>query len=621
MPDTQRPAAGPADAAPGVGEPPRPAPTGAPTRPVGPRDRPAPLRPTAGDIRVRGRVLRLAVIPAILVAAIATAVITLLLRAGGAADRMPEGPLWTVLGGALVLVCVVVAAAAYLAAGESRAQAARVIVLRRHTARARGELREVLERVGRGERVRPPADPPPPPPSPAGATNLDLLAHEIAMDRYAAHDAIARATSVVRERAGGSDEKVEVFGNLARRLQSLVHREIEQLDELENRVEDPELLKGLFQVDHLATRIRRYAENLAVLGGAVPRRQWTRPVGMTEVLRSAIAEVEHYSRVKLVPPVEGTLRGHAVADVIHLLAELVENATTFSSPQTVVLLRSQHVTAGLAIEVEDRGLGMPPEEQIRMNALLSGTERIEVEDLLRDGRIGLFVVSELARRHHIVVQLQSNIYGGIQAVLVIPRELLGDPLPGEGETRGDGAPLTPGAGDPGPPALLPAAPVADTPRGDVPAPGGAPVPGKTPEPVAPAGRPTPAHGPVAAPAPVPTAEEAGEASAEDRPDLPRRRRQEHLAPELRGDPPPREAGQGDRAGHDPGLMAAFLRGVELAERAGTPGESASPGTGGPAPAPPPDPNGAANGAGTPTPPAPPTSPTGDNRGEPVDHGE
>ncbi|MBB0232973.1 sensor histidine kinase, partial [Streptomyces calidiresistens] len=270
-----------------------------------------------------------------------------------------------------------------------------------------------------------------PPPSPAGATNLDLLAHEIAMDRYAAHDAIARATSVVRERAGGSDEKVEVFGNLARRLQSLVHREIEQLDELENRVEDPELLKGLFQVDHLATRIRRYAENLAVLGGAVPRRQWTRPVGMTEVLRSAIAEVEHYSRVKLVPPVEGTLRGHAVADVIHLLAELVENATTFSSPQTVVLLRSQHVTAGLAIEVEDRGLGMPPEEQIRMNALLSGTERIEVEDLLRDGRIGLFVVSELARRHHIVVQLQSNIYGGIQAVLVIPRELLGDPLPGE----------------------------------------------------------------------------------------------------------------------------------------------------------------------------------------------
>jgi hypothetical protein len=114
---------------------------------------------------------------------------------------------------------------------------------------------------------------------------------------------------------------LEVFVNLSRRLQSLVHQEIQLLDELENQVEDPDLLKGLFYVDHLATRIRRHAENLAVLGGAVSRRQWSRPVTLTEVLRSAIAEVEQYSRVKLVPPIEGTLRGHAVADVIHLVAE------------------------------------------------------------------------------------------------------------------------------------------------------------------------------------------------------------------------------------------------------------------------------------------------------------
>src|SRR5262249_21702169 len=159
--------------------------------------------------------------------------------------------------------------------------------------------------------------------------------------------------------------------NLARRLQSLVHREIQLLDELENDVEDPELLKGLFHVDHLATRIRRHAENLAVLGGAVSRRQWSSPVTVTEVVRSAVAEVEQYPRVALVPPVGGTLRGHAVADVIHLLAELVENATLFSAPQTHVLLRTQRVTAGLAIEVEDRGLGMPQDEQKRMNTLLA----------------------------------------------------------------------------------------------------------------------------------------------------------------------------------------------------------------------------------------------------------
>ena len=181
---------------------------------------------------------------------------------------------------------------------------------------------------------------PDPGPAPTGDT-LDLLAHEVAAAGRAAESAVIDAVAIARSNASGSEQKVEVFVNLARRLQSLVHREIQILDELENEVEDPDLLKGLFHVDHLATRIRRHAENLAVLGGAVSRRQWSNPVTMTEVLRSAIAEVEQYSRVKLVPPIDGTLRGHAVADVIHLLAELVENATVFSAPHTQVLLRAQ----------------------------------------------------------------------------------------------------------------------------------------------------------------------------------------------------------------------------------------------------------------------------------------
>ncbi|MFF3913951.1 ATP-binding protein [Streptomyces sp. NPDC001852] len=204
-----------------------------------------------------------------------------------------------------------------------------------------------------------------------------------------------------------------------------MHREISILDELENEIEDPDLLKGLFHVDHLATRIRRHAENLAVLGGAVSRRQWSNPVSMTEVLRSAIAEVEQYSRVKLVPPIDGELRGHAVADVIHLLAELIENASVFSAPHTQVLLRAGLVTSGLAVEVEDRGLGMPVGEQNRMNALLSDPDQVNVASLLADGRIGLYVVSQLARRHGIHVRLQTNIYGGVQAVLVVPQALLG----------------------------------------------------------------------------------------------------------------------------------------------------------------------------------------------------
>ncbi|MFC7513341.1 ATP-binding protein [Streptomyces thermocarboxydus] len=216
-----------------------------------------------------------------------------------------------------------------------------------------------------------------------------------------------------------------MFANLARRLESLVHREIGLLDSLENEVEDPDLLKGLFQVDHLSTRIRRYAENLAVLGGANTHRQWTRPVGLTDVLRSAVAEIDQYARVKLVPPIDGTVSGHAVVDVVHLLAELLENATVFSPPQTTVHVRVEPVAAGVAIEVEDRGLGMSAAERNQMNTVLGAPDKVALGELLQDGRIGLYVVSVLAQRHDIAVRLQSNVYGGTQAVMVLPTALLG----------------------------------------------------------------------------------------------------------------------------------------------------------------------------------------------------
>ncbi len=303
----------------------------------------------------------------------------------------------------------------------ARAVHDRVGVLRRGTARREADLHALVEalrttasrRPARAGRDRHTAD----------GDEFDQLAADLARAHDGAVTAVVQAAQLSSQ--AGSEQKLEVFVNLARRLQSLVHREISILDELENEMEDPDLLKGLFHVDHLATRIRRHAENLAVLGGAVSRRQWSNPVPMTEVLRSAIAEVEQYSRVKLVPPVDGTLRGHAVADVIHLLAELVENATVFSAPHTHVLLRANLVTSGLAVEVEDRGLGMPVGEQDRMNALLADPDQVHVASLLADGRIGLFVVSQLARRHGIHVRLQTNIYGGVQAVLVVPQALLG----------------------------------------------------------------------------------------------------------------------------------------------------------------------------------------------------
>ncbi|CAL9654201.1 sensor histidine kinase [Streptomyces sp. enrichment culture] len=596
-------------------------------RPAAPRTAPA-----LPDTHIRSQLLRLAVLPPVAVALSACAVVLFTVRSTGA---RPGPVLWGVLAGAVSVTAAAVAIAAVAADRAARSVHERVGALRRSTARQEGDLRAAVEALRRGEtpvRRTPRGGPP------DDADDFELLAADLSRAHDGAVTAVVRAAQLSSQ--AGSEQKLEVFLNLARRLQSLVHREISILDELENEIEDPDLLKGLFHVDHLATRIRRHAENLAVLGGAVSRRQWSNPVDMTEVLRSAIAEVEQYSRVRLVPPIDGTLRGHAVADVIHLLAELVENATLFSAPQTQVLMRAGLVTSGLAVEVEDRGLGMPAGEQDRMNALLADPDQVNVGRLLADGRIGLFVVSQLARRHGITVRLQTNIYGGVQAVLVVPQALLGT---GPGSLPGGaaGAPAATGTGpvpvppprQPRPAAIVtgavPAAPSAPAPggrtghtvqTGPVPAahlapapPPAAPVPA-APVPVTPDTGPGPVPGPAPASAPernrhrradgeplplpvrgthrnrpTPAAAVPG-VRPEDRgviaehaatppvprhsavrgtmgkPQLPRRRAQEHIAPQLRGGPAPRQEPE-QYTGHDPGLMAAFQRGIGLAEAA------------------------------------------------------
>nr|WP_258038227.1 ATP-binding protein [Streptomyces sp. FM008] len=364
------------------------------------------------EAHIRPQLLRIAVLPAVAVSLGGAAAVLFALRsADGGKAASPL--LWAILAGAAAVALTGIAVAAVAADRTARNILDRAAQLRRTSARNQAELRDVLDALRRGE--QPTAQQPPLAPRGDG---FDLLGEELHRAHRMAVHAVVQAAQLSSQ--AGSEQKVEVFVNLARRLQSLVHREIQLLDELENQVEDPDLLKGLFHVDHLSTRIRRHAENLAVLGGAMSRRQWSRPVSMTEVLRSAIAEVEQYSRVKLVPPIDGDVRGHAVADTIHLLAELVENATVFSAPHTQVLLRASRVAAGVAVEVEDRGLGMPGDEQRRMNALLADPDQVNVASLLQDGRIGLYVVATLARRHGIAVRLQSNIYGGTQAVLVLP---------------------------------------------------------------------------------------------------------------------------------------------------------------------------------------------------------
>ncbi|MEU3978894.1 ATP-binding protein [Streptomyces sp. NPDC026672] len=446
--------------------------------------RPVPALP---ETDIRSQLLRLAVLPPVAVALSASAAVLFTVRSTGARTHLV---LWAVLAGAFAVAVAAVVIAAVAADRAARSVGDRVDALRRSTARGEADLRSLVEALRRGEG---------PPPRrkqrggpPRDADDFELLAADLARAHEGAVTAVVHAAQLSSQ--AGSEQKLEVFVNLARRLQSLVHREISILDELENEIEDPDLLKGLFHVDHLATRIRRHAENLAVLGGAVSRRQWSNPVSMTEVLRSAIAEVEQYSRVKLVPPIDGELRGHAVADVIHLLAELVENATVFSAPHTQVLLRANLVTAGLAVEVEDRGLGMPVGEQNKMNALLSDPDQVNVASLLADGRIGLFVVSQLARRHGIDVRLQSNIYGGVQAVLIVPRGLLGAAC-GAAGTQGVGRPRDPAGQLPAAPTppVAPAAPLAPA----MPAAAAPPTPSAGPVPPAGPVLPVPPTSPVA----------------------------------------------------------------------------------------------------------------------------
>ncbi len=406
----------------------------------GPRAaRHTPSRHAAGGPgrQIRPQMVRAAVLPALAAGLSGTAAVIFTLQlGGGSGHRDPR--LWPVLVGCALLVAGALAAAFLGAERSAKAVRDRCEALRRSSIRGRQELRTAAERLERGEApnrpVRGGPTGPPPGTDPGRVDEFWLLAQELRGAREQAHTALVRVAGPAAP--SDSDRKVEVFMNLARRLQSLVHREITLLDGLEDTVEDPDLLKELFHVDHLATRIRRHAENLAVLGGAASRRQWTRPIDLGEVLRSAVAEVEQYTRVKVVPPAGGTVRGHAVADVVHLLAELVENATVFSAPDTDVVLRAERVTAGIAVEVEDRGLGMPAAELHRMNALLADPDQVSVRHLLADGRIGLFVVSALARRHGIAVELKTNIYGGLDAVLVLPQDLLGAQASGAGEGQG-----------------------------------------------------------------------------------------------------------------------------------------------------------------------------------------
>jgi signal transduction histidine kinase len=277
---------------------------------------------------------------------------------------------------------------------------------------ANERLPRLVERLRRGEDVDVEAESPP-----------------LAAGRIAEIANVAQAFSTVQRTAvqaavGQADLRKgvnQVFVNLSLRNQSLLHRQLGMLDTMERATSDPAVLADLFRLDHLTTRMRRHAEGLLILAGATPGRGWRDPVPVADVLQAAIAEVEDYVRVDVITESTDAVAGTAVNDVIHLVAELVENATAFSPPNTRVEISGSAVGHGFAVEIEDRGLGMPPEQMAAINQRLASPPEF---DLANSDQLGLFVAGQLAARHGIRVSLRPSPYGGTTAIVVLPREII-----------------------------------------------------------------------------------------------------------------------------------------------------------------------------------------------------
>ncbi|GAA0353620.1 nitrate- and nitrite sensing domain-containing protein [Actinoallomurus spadix] len=321
------------------------------------------------------------------------------------------------LAGALGLIAVIASLALSLWVGRSVVRD--LTGLRRAALDLANErLPSVIRRLRRGEDVDVAAEAPP----------LSFGTQEIDQVGQAFNAARRTAIQGAVEEAGLRRSISEVFLNLARRNQALLHRQLSLLDSMERRVTEPDELDDLFRLDHLATRMRRHAEGLIILSGQTPGRGWRNPVPVVDVARAAAAEVEDYARVTVSAMPRVAVAGPAVADLIHLLAELIENATLFSPPDTTVQVTGQLVAHGFAFEVEDRGLSMDQATIERANERLTNPPDF---DLSNSAQLGLFVVGRLAQRHRVQVTLRTSPYGGTTAIVLLPDAIVsrGDERP------------------------------------------------------------------------------------------------------------------------------------------------------------------------------------------------
>jgi signal transduction histidine kinase len=293
---------------------------------------------------------------------------------------------------------------------------------------AQERLPDVVARLDRGETVDPES----------ATTPLDYGHDELGQVARAFNTAQRTAVHTAVELADTRRGFQKVILGIARQSQNLVNLQLSRLDSLEREHTDPDILKGLYELDSTASQLRRYEENLVIVSGERPGRSWTEPVALIDILRSAVGEVAEYQRVEVHTEEEVAVAPPAVADVIHLLAELIDNATAYSPAPSPVTVRAGMVAKGLAVEVEDRGLGMSEEDYTSFNEQLAVPPQFDVVALADDLRLGMFVIAQLAHRHGIAVTLRSSPYGGTTAIVLIPHDIVVREIPENGQSPMDG---------------------------------------------------------------------------------------------------------------------------------------------------------------------------------------
>ncbi|MDI3421850.1 ATP-binding protein [Streptomyces sp. B-S-A12] len=244
------------------------------------------------------------------------------------------------------------------------------------------------------------------------------------------------------------DSAQRAFVNIARRVQAIVHQQAQELREMEDRHgQSPDVFGDLLRIDHGTALIGRLADSIAVLGGARPGRQWSRAVPLYSVMRGAMSRIIDYQRVELHSVSDIAVVGTAVEPLIHALAELLDNATRYSPPQTKVHLTAVDVQSGIAVEIEDGGVSMSEEARGRAERMLKQAQQgIDVYDLGESPRLGLAVVGRLSQAYGFQVSLRPSAYGGVRAVLIVPQELITTVAQATGLAHGIGAASGPRTG-------------------------------------------------------------------------------------------------------------------------------------------------------------------------------